>query len=493
MKHRRKELSEDCWELILNRLAIDDFNSLQSPSLVCKQFLSITDRIRLKLEASDRLFYRNNCDALFRSLQRFRNLKDIELRDPVFGDKADVNYPIRRIASSGLDLQSLSLTCLRKPPFLKTFMKLGSTMKNLKILRCCLLECLRNHHLVAIADALPWLEELDIQFSCYYWSPGRDSNSRSAKYMVTDAGIEALSRKLRGLRKIDITGQVGCSDRSLIALSSNCVLLNEIRCCSCKVTEHGICFVLRHSRNLICFKAGRYYSSPDVSFTFENSMIYATSLRDLELDPHGNQDRLICSIAAAGIQLEKIILYNDSGLSLHGLSTFFCACPSLTHLMLCSIDILTDNSTRDLCRYLPNLVSIKFDQCSNLTTAIFFILAKECPVLSEIEMPHINLQVEDNFDMDLERNYQIRSLDLSCARVNNEFLKKIGVVCPNLQTLNVTGLYTLTEGIEEILKCCSQIKHLTVDRTREIVILLEQFKTRSIKIEHLLELEEVND
>ncbi|GMQ09113.1 hypothetical protein CsSME_00052592 [Camellia sinensis var. sinensis] len=161
--------------------------------------------------------------------------------------------------------------------------------------------------------------------------------------------------------------------------------------------------------------------------------------------------------------------------------------------MLCSIDILTDNSTRDLCRYLPNLVSIKFDQCSNLTTAIFFILAKECPVLSEIEMPHINLQVEDIFDMDLERNYQIRSLDLSCARVNNEFLKKIGVVCPNLQTLNVTGLYTLTEGIEEILNCCSQIKHLTVDRTREIVILLEQFKTRSIKIEHLLELEEVND
>ncbi|CAL5440266.1 unnamed protein product [Camellia sinensis] len=202
---------------------------------------------------------------------------------------------------------------------------------------------------------------------------------------------------------------------------------------------------------------------------------------------------LICSIAAAGIQLEKIILYNDSGLSLHGLSTFFCACPSLTHLMFCSIDILTDNSMRDLCRYLPNLVSIKFYQCSNLTTAIFFILVKECPVLSEIEMPHINLQVEDNFDMDLERNYQIRSLDLSCARVNNEFLQKIGVVCPNLQTLNVTGLYTLTEGIEEILKCCSQIKHLTVDRTREIVILMEQFKTRSIKIEHLWKLEEVND
>ncbi|KAI7986050.1 hypothetical protein LOK49_LG14G01601 [Camellia lanceoleosa] len=140
MKHRRKELSEDCWELILNRLAIDDFNSLQSLSLVCKQFLSITDRIRLKLEASDRLFYRNNCDALFRSFQRFRNLKEIELRDPIFGDKADVNYPIQE---SLLEVRSSILSNFAlKTPFTKTFMKLGSTMKNLKILRCCLLECL---------------------------------------------------------------------------------------------------------------------------------------------------------------------------------------------------------------------------------------------------------------------------------------------------------------------------------------------------------------
>ncbi|CAL5440260.1 unnamed protein product [Camellia sinensis] len=137
MKLECKELSEDCWELILNRLAIDDFNSLQSPSLVCKQFLSITDRIRLKLEASNRLFYSHNCEGLFRALQRFRNLQEIDLREPFSGGKADVNYLLRRIASSGLDLQSFSLISLQKPPFPKPFMKLGSTLNNLKILRCC--------------------------------------------------------------------------------------------------------------------------------------------------------------------------------------------------------------------------------------------------------------------------------------------------------------------------------------------------------------------
>ncbi|KAI7984770.1 hypothetical protein LOK49_LG14G01572 [Camellia lanceoleosa] len=281
MKLVCKKLSEDCWELILNRLAIDDFNSLQSPSLVCKQFLSITDRLRQKLEASNRSFDSNNCEGLFRALQRFTNLREIELYDPIFGDKADVNYPIRRIASSGLDLQCLSLRRLQRPPFPKTFKKLGSTMNNLKILRCCYLKVFRNHHLVAIADALPWLEELDIQLSGFRSYYQRGSDSRSAKYIVTDVGIEVISRKLPRLRKINITGQLGCSDRSLIALSSNCELLNEIRCCYCNVSEHCICFILRRSQNLISFEAGRYYSLPDDSFTFENYMNFAQSLRGI--------------------------------------------------------------------------------------------------------------------------------------------------------------------------------------------------------------------
>ncbi|KAI7986049.1 hypothetical protein LOK49_LG14G01600 [Camellia lanceoleosa] len=55
------------------------------------------------------------------------------------------------------------------------------------------------------ADALPWLEELDIQFSDYFWNRGWNSKPRrGAKHMVTDAGIEVMSHKLRGLRKIDI-------------------------------------------------------------------------------------------------------------------------------------------------------------------------------------------------------------------------------------------------------------------------------------------------
>ncbi|THG06721.1 hypothetical protein TEA_029504 [Camellia sinensis var. sinensis] len=219
-------------------------------------------------------------------------------------------------------------------------------MKNLKILRCPLAKCFRNHHLVAIADALPWLEELGIQFS------GNNFDSKSAKYMVTDAGIEVMSRKLRRLRKIDITGQ----------------MLDPIP----------------------VYKID--------SFTFENSMTYATSLRDLVLEPYGDHDRILSSISTVGIPLEKILIYEDSGLSLHGLTTFLCACPSLTHLTLHDIDFLNDDSMRDLCQYLSSLVYIKLS-CSTLTATTFFLLTKECPLLSEIDLGFLKLQVEDDLDM----------------------------------------------------------------------------------------------
>ncbi|GMQ09161.1 hypothetical protein CsSME_00052638 [Camellia sinensis var. sinensis] len=125
MKHLYKELSEDCWELILNQLAIDDFNHLQSPSLVCKLFLSITDRLRLKLNVPNRLFYSHNCEGLFRALQRFTNLQEIELRDPIFGDKADVNYPIQRITSSGWIFNPSISVLYKKPPFPQNFYEIG--------------------------------------------------------------------------------------------------------------------------------------------------------------------------------------------------------------------------------------------------------------------------------------------------------------------------------------------------------------------------------
>ncbi|THG08760.1 hypothetical protein TEA_014042 [Camellia sinensis var. sinensis] len=324
-------------------------------------------------------------------------------------------------------------------------MKLGLTMKNLKILRCPRAKCFQNHHLVAIADALPWLEELDIYFSDHNF------DSKSAKYIMNDVGIEVMShgdhdRVLSSisttgipLEKILIYEDSGLSSYGLSTFLCACPSLTHL-------TLHDIDFLNDDSMRDFCqylssFVYIKLSCSTLTGITFflltkECPVLSEIDLGFLKLQVEDDldmvlernyrirswnlgcyHDRILSSISTVGIPLEKILIYEDSGLSSYGLSTFLCACPSLTHLTLHDIDFLNDDSIRDLCQYLSSFVYIKLS-CSTLTGITFFLLTKECLVLSEIDLGFLKLQVEDDLDMVLERNYRIRSLNLGFCQVN---------------------------------------------------------------------------
>ncbi|KAG5537460.1 hypothetical protein RHGRI_024778 [Rhododendron griersonianum] len=485
MKERCKELPEELWESILNRLALDhdDYRDLRFPSLVCRQFLSITNKIRRKFVANADVFYIYGCEALCRALERFKNLKEMELS--LYRAKSDVNYPVLKIAYSGLDLQSLCFGRFPICPSADTFRRLSSTMNNLKILRCSEFDSLRDIDLVPIADAFPRLEELDIQRNRNMFGPQKVLYPKLSDQFVTDAGIEAMSRNLRGrgLRSIDISGNYFCSDLSLVALSSNCVLLNEIKCRRCDITRRGIDWVLSHSPNLTSLQAEFYGSSRNSAFPFDDTeisatggskkkkkMITATGLRELDIEGSDDKEGLLRSIAKAGIPLEKLSLCGQLLYQSHRLTTLLRAFPILKHLKVRNGYWVNDgNIMIDICRCLPNIEYIELDGCYSLTATTFSVLAKECPALSEITL--INGYMRDDFVVNLERNYRVVYLDLTYTRgLKDKLLKDIVVACPNLQTLKVWGCRQLTkEGLEEILKCCPQIKHLTSAKYGEIL------------------------
>ncbi|KAG5560701.1 hypothetical protein RHGRI_003888 [Rhododendron griersonianum] len=189
--------------------------------------------------------------------------------------------------------------------------------------------------------------------------------------VLEDKRIEKLSVKHLALRKIDVSGNGRFSDRAIsdCSLSSHCVLLEEIACISCPETEDRVCFVLRHSPNLMSLTAGEFFPSPrSLSSTFGNSLIYARALRVLDLYDHGDVDGLLSSVVKADIPLEKLRIETndryreeDYGFSLHGLSTFLRACTSLKHLEVWHVyfDSMTIPAVRDLSRYLSSVVSIK--------------------------------------------------------------------------------------------------------------------------------------
>lgn len=127
-------------------------------------------------------------------------------------------------------------------------------MKNLKVLTCSHLATLRDIDLFVIADKMPFLFDLKI---CYPENDlGSDLDTEEGDRIpgqvgVTDRGIEVLSLKVKGLRKIDVSGNNFLTDMSFLALSANCVCLTDIVVRNCSlITPKGIEFVMRNSPSL---------------------------------------------------------------------------------------------------------------------------------------------------------------------------------------------------------------------------------------------------
>lgn len=176
----------------------EDYRELRCPSLTCKKFLAITDRLRRKFSAFGNELYRNNCEALYRGIERFPNLEELELYrlydddddDAKASGEADIDTPIVKIASSGLNIRSLTLQNLPKAPSPSSVRELGSTMRNLKRLICCDIKFLGDVHIVFIADELQCLEELGIIFCNSGSRCCRTQYPQLSDRFVTDAGIE---------------------------------------------------------------------------------------------------------------------------------------------------------------------------------------------------------------------------------------------------------------------------------------------------------------
>ncbi|KAG5545038.1 hypothetical protein RHGRI_017490 [Rhododendron griersonianum] len=166
-----EDLPDDCWELIFNKLHQRHHSLLESPSLSCKRFLSLTNALRTHLTIVDPRVH-----PVSTLLNRFPNLNSIDLscsqdRDTfdqcsftphLTLEPLDLQRMTIEVAAANLNLDSLSFSGTQL--HLESFRILGSRMKNLKVLMCSELRTLRDLELLAIADSMPCLEDLDISY-----------------------------------------------------------------------------------------------------------------------------------------------------------------------------------------------------------------------------------------------------------------------------------------------------------------------------------------
>ncbi|KAE9457721.1 hypothetical protein C3L33_10376, partial [Rhododendron williamsianum] len=462
-----KDIPDECWKIIFNKLHQHHHSLLESPSLSCKRFLSITNTLRTHLNIVDpRVF---PISILF---NRFPNLNSIHVNrfpddvDPFF--RGSIEIPIPNLNLEPLDLQRMtidiatsnlnlkSLTFWGPELHLDSLKILGSRMKNLGVLKLKWL-LITDIELVVIADSMPCLEDLDI------------SNPVSAQDDLTDSGIEVLSSKLKGLRKINISGNNYITDKSLLALSTNCVYLTEIIVLNCRfVTSYGIAFVMRNSSNLSSLLINR------IEFgLFDDSSCCARKLSTIDISDSVVPDEFLHLLVKAGIPLKRFSLARSlyPSVTFSAISSFLNKYRSLEHLCLAGTDLLTDEKISDLSQCLCALVLINLDLCYNLTESTLFTLAKNCPLLEDISMEGTNLGGGGGDGAtNIVKNPRIKSLNFKNNRnLSDECLAKLASVCPSLEVLDVSSCHGITEnGISDSLKSASKIRKLQINKCRGI-------------------------
>ena len=168
-------LPEDCWEYVIKFL---NHRSLESLSVVSKNFLSITNRCRLSLT-----IYNSTVPFLPGLFQRLTNLTSLDLT--CF--HGDLDTLLRQISFSSVHLKSLDVSNHYIPK--DGFQSLAAKMKSLTSLTCSNMFSTGKTDLISIAECFPFLEELDISFP-----------------QSVESNTNILPLTLPKLRKVDLSG-----------------------------------------------------------------------------------------------------------------------------------------------------------------------------------------------------------------------------------------------------------------------------------------------
>jgi len=447
------DLPDECWESIFKLVVKgkDENNNrrnLNYLSVVSKQFLSITYRLRFSLNVYDPT-------ELRRLFQRYTNLTSINFSRSY----TDLDKVLCIISRFPLKLTSLNLSNQSTIPAngLRAFSKSITTLTSLT---CSKFFSFNATDLILIAECFPLLEELDLS----YPSVCKNYNS----YLD---GVKALSKTLFKLRKVNLSGFPKI-EQSLFHLLRNCKLLREVIMFGCKeiTTITKIASALRERPTLTSLSFSTIPHRWYIPSTFINSLVSLKGLTCLDLKYLEISDELLYSTAREGLPLTSLVLQSCTGYSYVGMFCMLSKCQKIQHLDLQNAIFLNDQHVINLSLLLGDLVSINLSHCRKITKSALFTLAKNCPSLCEIKMERIGNETVENSESSTELGVypQLKSLYLcNNSWLSDENIITFASIFPNLQLLDLSSCDRISKAICQVLRRCCSIRHLNLAEFQE--------------------------
>ncbi|CAK8574582.1 unnamed protein product [Lathyrus sativus] len=426
-------LPDDCWECVfkfLNNHEDDKCNRyLNSLSLVSKQFLSITNRLRFSAAVGSKIL-----PFIHLLFQRFPNITSLKLnrsfyRDPNSFKGSDRNAFLHQISSFSLKLKSLDLSGQNIIPAdgLRAF---SQNVRTLTSLNCSLMNSIRSSDMLLIADCFPLLEELNL---------GRIAIFNSEDNFID--GINTLSLALSKLGKIDLSGHRYMTDECLFHLFYNCKFLQEAIIYDCfNITNAGIVSALRERPN---FRSLHFTNKTDNCSNLFAILRSCPSLRNIKMEcPYPrwweNSVDNSNSLVVLSPQLETLCLET---------------------LCLAGNTWLSDESVIIFASIFPNLQLLDLSYCNKISEGICQVL-KKCH-----KIRYLNLARCSKVKL-LGMNFvapKLEVLNLSHTGVNNAELYVISKSCCGLLQLSLENCYYVSNsGPKYVVENCIQLREINL-------------------------------
>ncbi|GAU28312.1 hypothetical protein TSUD_256400 [Trifolium subterraneum] len=458
-------LPDECWEYIIT-FHIDHNRSMESLSVVSKQFLSITNRLRFSFT----LGYRT-VPFLPLLFGRFTNLTSLNLTSFY----CNLNGLLRQISCFPLKLTSLSLSNHNNIPTdgMRAFSK---KIKTLTSLTCSNMKSINSTDIFLISDCFPLLEVLDLS-DPYHCEENEE--------------VEPLLLTLFKLRKVNLSRHHYIDNKLIFHLFKNCKCLEEAILLMCfRISFDGIGSALRERPTLRSLSFSNAYYVTSITSHFIASLVSSTSLTCLDLTSSNISNELLYSIAREGLPLTRLCLQCCKGYSYDGLYCLLSKCRHIQHLDLGVTDFLNDQHVMELSLFLGELVSINLSCCYKLTVSAFFAVVKNCPSLSDIKMELTSIGKKSPESskslIDFTARLQLKYLCLAHNRwLTDENIIMFASISPNLQLLDLSNCGGIEEGIAEVLRMCCNIRHLNLSHCSRVNLLEINFEVPKLEVLNL--------
>ncbi|MDP2435007.1 MAG: hypothetical protein Q8P67_04640 [archaeon] len=396
---------------------------------------------------------------------------------------------MRDLRLSTTVLETIALNFSKLP--LESLKSLPSSVKSAILRYLVAKDCLTENHLQVLLDE--HLDELDFS-GCTHISDralelvsARCPRLKSIRFancpQVTTKGLELLYSRQSIANSLDLSGTRGVlSSRTVQTMARNCRSLTELVLSDCHELKDKVVGELFHSIGGFLQKVSLARSGCN-DVWLKSMADHCPELRYLNLAGCNHLSAFgIGHIVFQCRNLAHLVLADVKSLSeadLQGLVHAFP--PSMRHLNMAFVPVVTDAILAVLSKKCPNLVKLNLRGIFHLSGSFIPALFSGCPSLAKLRLDLCKDISEDHIiallpppppRRPVQRpsssfkplSLQLRNLQLSGMKnLSDRGLSALASLCPQLEVLNLAGLrYISDAGILTLARCCPKLGNINL-------------------------------